>query len=71
MHLAKHSWVDVRVERLQDISDIDAMAEGIDPFAHDVPPIYAYRDLWESINGKGSWDDHPWVWVIEFKRAGA
>lgn len=60
----------VRVERLQDISRGDAMAEGC-PFANtaDGPnPRQWYADLWEQINGEGSWDANPWVWVIEFKR---
>lgn len=56
----------VRVERLQDISHADAMAEGM---ALD-DAIYDYSRLWEQINGTGSWDANPWVWVIEFQRVG-
>lgn len=57
----------VRVERLQDISESDAMAEGC--YTDPACPAYdAYRSLWEQINGPGSWDANPWVWVVEFKR---
>ena len=64
----------VRVERLQDISEADALTEGV-TFSVPVKPSRAermardaYAELWESINGTGSWDANPWVWVIEFKR---
>jgi hypothetical protein len=75
--------VSVRVERLQDVGEADAMAEGIEcvaptdlddlrfdytwpgsgeryPSARD-----AYLAGWETINGKGSAEKNPWVWVIE------
>jgi len=60
----------VRVERLQDISRGDAMDEGC-PFpnmAQGPDPRQWYADLWASINGPGSWDANPWVWVIGFGR---
>lgn len=60
----------VRVERLQDISRGDAMDEGC-PFSNlagGVNPRDWYAELWESINGPGSWAANPWVWVIEFTK---
>lgn len=58
--------VSVRVERLNDISEADVIAEGCPSEI-----LYGtgwYRELWETINGAGSWDENPWVWVVEFKR---
>lgn len=69
--------VDVRVERLQDITEEDAFAEGVGKM--DLPVGYQaagnnmmprYRQsfvlLWDSIYG--TWSDNPWVWVVEFKQ---
>lgn len=60
----------VRVERLQDISEDDALAEGLywPDVGYDQTPQRIFAALWESINGPGSWDANPWVWVVEFKR---
>lgn len=82
----------IRVERLQDIAEADAKAEGIEetatgwksyeiihagphkgmphPHSHvdNRSPITSYRELWESINGAGSWDENPFVWVVEFRK---
>jgi hypothetical protein len=68
----------VRVERLQDISQADAFAEGAMSWAQEQDtPIkdlnggddrLAFMALWESINGADSWAANPWVWVVEFRR---
>jgi hypothetical protein len=67
----------VRVERLQEISHDDAKAEGIAELNATYGdlrnerlsvPQHIFANLWESINGTGSWDANPWVWVVEFKR---
>lgn len=73
--------VEVHVEPLQDISEVDAEAEGCrdwaaeqDTPARDIPAGESrliYRQLWEQINGAGSWDLNPWVWCLTFKRAAA
>lgn len=86
---------EIRAERLQDISEEDAKAEGVsdkgyhkmnydDRKKYDTIMKYdwgrgaqkghytvGYRIIWEAINGYGSWDKNPWVWVIEFKRIAA
>lgn len=71
----------VKVERLQDISEEDAQAEGIWHQAEgfNIPPPHrplddgydtardCYADLWEAINGDGSWDANPWVVAVTFR----
>lgn len=72
----------VRVERLNDISEEDAKAEGAQiqretPGGWIIcgPRIGSYREgyrwIWESINGAGSWEKNPWVWKISFRRVHA
>jgi len=59
---------DIRVERLNDIKESDCLAEGVgSPITRDCKKP-KFMQLWESINGKGSWDENPWVWVVEFKK---
>jgi hypothetical protein len=57
---------DVHVERLQEISDEDARAEGYDR-SHAFPREW-FALLWERIHGPGSWHANPWVWAITFRR---
>lgn len=61
----------VRVERLQDISEADALAEGVKNSLHLPGGRFArenFAHLWWTINGDGSWEENPWVWVVEFRR---
>ncbi len=64
----------VRVERLQDITHVDAQCEGVEMASDDELQEYGYRagfkQLWDSLNAKRgySWESNPWVEVIEFER---
>ncbi|HCR0782093.1 hypothetical protein ACU6YP_03980 [Klebsiella aerogenes] len=72
---------DVRVERLREISQADAEAEGVGKLKKGFWKNYqsgwtefqltargSFATLWKSIYGDESWYADPWVWVIEFKR---
>ena len=90
IHMPKEAariWLkvkDVRVERLQDMNEVDTAKEGIrtdvqtcrldDPdFIENFGGIELFKDLWNSTIKKSDldrygWDASPWVWVIEFER---
>lgn len=70
----------VSVERLHDIDEEDAIAEGIATssngvyfmdYSHGIAnackPEFSFMTLWKSINGRDSWDANPFVWVVGFK----
>lgn len=70
---------EVRVQRLQEISEDDAATEGatrdteqnIRKWGYDQTMRMAFADLWDSINGKrpnASWDSNPLIWAITFRR---
>ncbi|WP_413486293.1 ASCH domain-containing protein [Shewanella baltica] len=61
----------VRVEKVQHISERDAWAEGFEGYDDDVTGgksgYSEFCEAWQSIYGEQSWQSNPWVWVIEFK----
>lgn len=58
---------DVRVERVQEISQADSLAEGIRPSPDfDSTPHELFKRLWNDTNGPGAWDRNDWVWVYAF-----
>jgi hypothetical protein len=73
---------EIRVERLQEISEEDAIAEGAPRGGFDEDGRFyenpvgpdrgshrcGFAALWEHINGPSSWDANPWVWVVGFER---
>jgi hypothetical protein len=60
---------EVRIERLKDITDKDARAEGVDLTGLGLTSYrQAFFWLWRSINGQESLDSNPWVWVISLKK---
>ena len=76
----------IRVEKLCDITEEDAMAEGSERGIYRTGPKYTqfhlelnhhasykdgYKFIWETINGKDSWGKNPWVWVLSFKKVNA
>ena len=63
----------VKIERLQDISEEDAKAEGVEPridHVGDAHCLYTmpFNILWTTINGPGSWEANPWVAAYTFER---
>lgn len=63
--------VSVRVEKLWDITDEEAIAEGVETLGlypgYDMSSRSKFGGLWGLINGYESWEANPWVWVIEFE----
>lgn len=78
IHMKKEDariWLEVtgvRVERLQQITEADCIAEGapgghgaIGGYHYNTTPLEQFRNLWESTGG--DWSANPWVWAIDFK----
>lgn len=63
---------DVKIERLQDISEADAVAEGClhhhDPSGDGQNVIEQFSHIWQGIHGPRSWDANPWCVAITFEK---
>lgn len=72
----------IKVERLQDITEEEAKAEGVEPkpvktlgwkrreILGELPDVsyrMAFADLWETLNGQGSWELNPWCWAVSLE----
>jgi hypothetical protein len=64
---------DIRVERLQEISEEDAKAEGVpERYLNQTTSdgsnyVYGFNCLWNEINGIEGWNENPWCWCISFR----
>lgn len=77
---------DIKVERLQDIREEDAIKEGVNPCTDELTMInrcnnynnpstakwplvhvVGFKKIWQKINGKESWEQNPFVWVVSFE----
>lgn len=69
---------DVRLQRIQDITEADAIREGFDSSQSEAAiaigwyekPITAFRRFWDHSHSDAMWRENPWVWVVSFKRIG-
>ena len=62
---------EVCVQRVQEISEADAVAEGVEPVTRrgtSVDTISAFKERWNVVHGSGAWKKNPWVWVVSFSK---
>lgn len=61
---------DIRVERVQDITEEDALKEGFHNYGTDVDTLDAFCEVWQKLNAKRGypWESNPLVWCLEFKK---
>lgn len=68
---------EVRVQRLQEISEQDSIAEGSKIPLAQLPKSaqqaawsekHAFSHIWRAVNGADSWNENPWVWAVTFER---